>query len=438
MPQITRSNVAIYRSQDHLSALAPELIEFITEWLPPRDVLSLRITCRTLHACSNRVYVRKFIATRPFLLREDHSMKQLVAMIANPEIRRHMQIVHLSSFFLYLPQDNTPRLERGLKKQGLKTREVREKKRIYKALHNDYMPPHVRNFGNHGEGDLVKLITQMREHAVNVGFKCTEFQWGCSNSEQASPWGYDRLSETLGYSDWLDEKTASDRAFRAVLLGLQKTKHAPRHLELGSASFGVDVALFDFIWPAPCLDDHPFHNLEVLRLSLTNLRESNKLPLRQMNNAGLLALRHALCDAPNIQTFGLTIRSNAHDEELLSRRALNQLFGADYSLAVLPKLRVLELRRHVVDVWDMALLLRNRQKTLRKVELRYIKNPPNSHHATFESQNTKIVESPVVSKELELMFKKDFPDCVFLFDRVYDGEAWEGEKCIFDCCVKQQ
>lgn len=93
--------------EDLLSNLPPELVQMIAELMLPEDILACRQTCRSLHANSQGVFMRRYIAERPFLIFDPRSMDKLDEIVSDPVKRQVMRSISFNMATLHQPYFTT-------------------------------------------------------------------------------------------------------------------------------------------------------------------------------------------------------------------------------------------------------------------------------------------------------------------------------------------
>ena len=131
-------------------------------------------------------------------------------------------------------------------------------------------------------------------------------------------------------------------AFIVISIALKKTSHAPSVLELGNLWDGVPVKEMNEIWLSRRVDDCPFRNLQVLRLSLTlgigwtgssRKGAENGPKYRSQVEEFVSTFCEVLLDADCLHTFGLTIINRNFEDRCITGEVfsgiLNFAHGSD-------------------------------------------------------------------------------------------------------------
>ena len=427
--------------QEQLSTLPPELIEFVAECLTARDLLSFRSVCRSVYGAASRPYVRKYIATRPFLVFNEASLEKLTEMAGDQDRSRYMQCLNFSYASLLPPEEDRMSRERWLEIQGVASdsRNVRMRKREQRALHTKLWNREKKlgSGGHDSAAGLIALaIASFHERGINVGIKLTElgvkrhFAWAWKGSEEdPAPWGYDRLCDALGYRGCMDKRFEDYGAFFIIMLAVIQAEHAPPALEMGDLLNGAPIDLLSTLL-YPSLEFDVFRNLETLQLSLTLCSWDDPWELEDVESAKedvqdfQRCFVHALPSAPNLRNLSLTVLPHDVDELFLSPVVcLTLAIAVRIGKIAFPKLEVFKLEGHCIDPLELIEFLHPTRKTLRKLDLRYIRAQDSDIDG--EAETEQLVEDQTASESWYNKISANLENALLVWHRVYDGEPWD-------------
>ena len=363
-------------------------------------------------------------------------MDRLRSVTENPDLRRHIRCIRLSSFRLFSSQENKRRLERSLVDQIQSDRELRLCRRMYVAEHTklERLALQWRRCWSVNQLALVDAINRMRDLGTNLGFKYVHSSSENSYADNVAPWGHDRITDALGHRDWLDDQRHAIEAYVVIMRALVETSHTPSSLELGCVLAPVPFELFTTVLLKPLRDNRPFRKLEIIRLTLSISDPHRGLIFDSQHKlrTTLALFYEAICQAENLHTLGLTIISGGSNHSILGEGMVNGMYflkeineGATTYTSITPQLRGLELDGHAINFYELVVILQKMQNTLERVDLRHIEHRATKNWSSAEYSPTH--KSQYASHVVFCALRKILPKCHISFHDVYGGDGYSEE-----------
>lgn len=184
--------------------LPVELVEWIARYLEFKDVLSARIACKGLHACTNTAFGRVALSERSFLLVDPSSMQTLYDISVHPVYSHWVKCIRFSIASLQTPSSD--HMQRIHVLGWAKTRQDRLACRDYARQHAALYRKHA-EFKPECRALLSKILSKFLKAGNAPGIVATGTETeGHRNPktrlEGSRPFGIGKLTRAVRYERW--------------------------------------------------------------------------------------------------------------------------------------------------------------------------------------------------------------------------------------------
>ncbi|KAK5728371.1 hypothetical protein LTR15_001506 [Elasticomyces elasticus] len=352
-------------SHSSLSDLPVELLAMIASLLPPKDLLPLRRTCRSLEYATLDVFAGVHFSEKAFIFSDPRSMQALVDISSHAVFSRQLKRVEPSFLELVTApkartirqtEDTHTRTGRALRRSveaDYATLLCRQRK--FDTVKRTALAQALRNF--HASGHQPTLVASASD----------------ADDRPLLPCGYQSMIRSVGDSGLLEIPDCIETAFCRGYRGIPLADFPVSKLQLGSWHRGAPLDMFRYSGIAPS-----FLQLTDLKLTIApgDMSDVYPVPRRLLEGrstfhpSDLDAFASFLLSAPNIRTLSLAV--DQVDHGLHGTTFLELANEEDFTL--LPNLRELHLAgfllppRHILD------FVVSRKSKLRKIHLQQVRD----------------------------------------------------------------
>ena len=181
--------------------LPVELVDMITDLLPSRDLLSLRLSCKTLNTLTLNEVAFAFFQKKTFMLANEESMLVLQQISQHPKFSKTMRRIRFSVGTLHGSESDDEMRTEGRDKRPITRAQRREQKAEWRRLKESESQWRSGN----NKACLIDILWNFKAVGSVPDIVATRTEI-YDDPPVLRPWGYGKLRRKLGYARCLTRK----------------------------------------------------------------------------------------------------------------------------------------------------------------------------------------------------------------------------------------